>query len=173
MLDRAGVTIAAVHVVGSNNDLNPRTGLGYSTPTSAQLAEETARAGADAAWIRTAFATATANHSRAVILLMHADMFVGTPSTTYRTAFQSIVHTIAAESVAFKRPVFLFNGDSHSFASNKPLTKPTWLSFYGISGPVNNVPRITVEGGTSVDEWVKVNVVSSSSVLEIHRVSYR
>ena len=104
---------------------------------------------------------------------MHADMFVGTPSTTYRTAYQSIVRTIAAQSLAFKRPVFLFNGDSHSFASNKPLTNPKWLSFYGISGAVNNLSRITVEGSYSVDEWVKVNVVAGPSVLEIHRVTYR
>ena len=173
MLDRAGVTLAAVHVVGSDNDLLPWTGLGYSQPTSAQLAEETARTSADITLIRSAFARATANNSRAVVLLMHADMFVGTPSTTYRTAYQSIVRTIAAQSLAFKRPVFLFNGDSHSFASNKPLTNPKWLSFYGISGAVNNLSRITVEGSYSVDERVKVNVVAGPSVLEIHRVTYR
>ena len=173
MLDRAGITIAAVHVVGWDNDLLPWNGLGYSRPTSAQLAEETARTGADVALIRGAFARATENNSRAIVLLMHADMFVGTPSTTYRTAYQAIVRTIAAQSVAFTRPVFLLNGDSHGFASNKPLTNPKWLSFYGISCAVSNSSRITVEGSYLVDEWVKVNVVSGPSVLEVHRVAYR
>jgi hypothetical protein len=173
MLDRAGITVAAVHVVGSNNDLLPWNGLGYSQPTSAQLAEEAARTSADVALIRGAFARATASNSRAVVLLMHADMFVGTPTATYRTAYQPIVRTIAAQSVAFKRPVFLFNGDSHGFASNKPLTSSKWLSCYGISGAVSNLSRITVEGSYSVDEWVKVNVVAGPSVLEVHRVAYR
>ena len=172
-LEQDGVTFSAIHLVGSNNDLNAWTGLGYTQPTTAQLAEEKSRAAAAVTWIKDTFAKAEADNSRAVVLLTQADMFVGTPGSTYRTAFQSVVRTIASESRAFVRPVFLFNGDTHVFRSDKPLTSSTWLSFYGISGAVSNLSRITIEGGSTVDEWVKVTVVASSSVLQVQRVLYK
>jgi hypothetical protein len=167
MFGLATITFASVHLVGSYNDRAPWSGLGYT-----QLAEVKARDSAAASLIRSAFAAAKANNSRAVVLMTQADMFVGTNSA-YRTAFQGTVRVIAAESAAFGRPVFLLNGDSHGFVSDKPLNTSKWLSFYGISSAVPNLSRITIEGGSTVDEWIKVNVVSTASVLQIQRVRYR
>jgi hypothetical protein len=161
-----------VHAVGSGNDLDPWTGLGFSSTTTEQRAEFNARTSADVSQIRSAFARAKANNSRAVVLLTQADMFVGS-GNTYRTAYQSIVRTIAAESASFGRPVYLFNGDTHVFRSDRPLTSSTWLSFYGIANPVPNLFRYTIEGGSSMNEWLKVTVVSGSSVLSVQRVNFR
>ncbi|WP_224046510.1 hypothetical protein [Arthrobacter sp. NicSoilB4] len=169
-----GLTISTLHIVGSENDLRPWTGLGFTMATTGQVAEEKARVNAAVAQIRSAFAMAKANNSRAVVLMTQADMFApGTQYSGYRNAFQSIVRAIASESKAFKKPVFLFNGDTHIYAKDKPLNNEKWLSFYGISGAAPNLTRVSIEGETYVDEYVRANVVSSSEVLQIQRVAYK
>ena len=169
-----GLTISTLHIVGSENDLRPWSGLGFTKATVEQVAEEKARVNAAVAQVQSAFATAKANNSRAVVLMTQADMFApGTQSTGYRNAFQTIVRVIASESKAFSKRVFLFNGDSHSYAKDNPLTNPKWLSFYGISGAASNLTRVTIEGEANVDEYVRVNVVSTSEVLQIQRVLYK
>jgi PKD repeat protein len=160
------LSFATVHIVGSNNDLNAW--AGNSGTTSAQRAEVTARTSAGISHIRSAFAAAKANGSRAVVLITQADMFKpGTVGATYKTAFQSTVQAIASESASFQRPVFLINGDTHAHASDKPLTLASWKSFYGVTSSVSNLSRITIKGGT---EWTKFNLVPTSSVLQVQRV---
>lgn len=168
------LTISTLHIVGSENDLRPWSGLGFTNATTEQVAEEKARVNAAVAQIRSAFATAKAKNSRAVVLMTQADMFApGTQYSGYRNAYQSIVRAIASESKAFKKPVFLFNGDTHIYAKDKPLNNEKWLSFYGISGAAPNLTRVSIEGETYVDEYVRVNVVSSSEVLQIQRIAYK
>ena len=167
LFEQAGVTFAAVHIVGSANDLSNWSG--YSAPTAEQTAEVNARTDADITLIKSAFSRAKANSSRAVVLMTQADMFHGTPN---KTAYGDLVRTIGSQALAFGLPVFLFNGDTHSFASDKPLTSSTWLSYYGITSPVPNLSRITVEGGATLDEWLKVTVVDSAAVLQIQRIPF-
>lgn len=169
-----GLAISTLHIVGSENDLRPWSGLGFSKATTAQVSEESARVAAAVAQIRKVFSSAKAANSRAVVLMTQADMFApGTQNSGYRNAFQSIVRTIASESRSFGRPVFLFNGDTHSYLKDRPLTASKWLSFYGISGSVPNLTRVTIEGAAGVNEWVKVNVVPGPEVLQTQRVAYR
>jgi hypothetical protein len=169
-----GLTLATLHVVGSENDLRPWNGLGFSKATTAQVSEVTARVAAAAAQIRSVFSSAKAANSRAVVLMTQADMFApGTQNAGYRNAFQSVVRTIASESKSFQRPVFLFNGDTHSYLQDRPLMSSKWLSFYGVSGSVPNLTRVTIKGAAGVNEWVKANVVPGSEVLQIQRVAYR
>jgi hypothetical protein len=169
-----GLTISTLHIVGSENDLRPWSGLGFTKATTEQVAEEKARVNAAIAEIKSTFAAAKANNSRAVVLMTQADMFApGTQNTGYRNAFQSIVRAIASESKAFAKPVFLFNGDTHTYAKDKPLTNSKWLSFYGITGAASNLTRVTVEGEANVDEYVRVNVVSTSEVLQVQRVLFK
>jgi hypothetical protein len=170
----AGLTISTLHIVGSDNGLRPWSGLGYTKATTEQVAEVTARAKAAIAQIQSAFATAKANNSRAVVLMTHVDMFApGTQYLAYQNAYRSIVRAIASESKAFKKPVFLFNGDTHIYAKDKPLNNAKWLSFYGISGGAPNLTRVSIEGETYVDEYVRVNVVSTAEVLQIQRIAYK
>jgi Calcineurin-like phosphoesterase len=157
---RAGVAFAAVDVVGSNDSLAPWTG--NSAPTPEQTAEVLARTSAVIQEIHDTFADARQHHNKAVVLLMQADMFdptVAAPAFADYYGFQPIVAAIARESTAFAGPVYLFNGDSHIYNNDSPLAAGSkWLSFYGIDQPVPNLSRITVDGSTNVDDYLRVTV---------------
>jgi hypothetical protein len=158
--DRADVSFAALHVVGSNNSRANWTG--QTAPTVEQLAEVEARTSADLKLIKETFAHARDEHSNAVVLMLQADMFdptVPNPAFSDYSAFQTIVQTIAKESARFRGPVVLFNGDSHVFTDDHPLAEgSTWLTFYGVTTPAPNLTRVTVDGSTAVSDWVKVTI---------------
>jgi hypothetical protein len=165
--DRGGISIAAVHLVGSDNDLAPWPG--YSEATAAQRSEARARLDADIRMMRSTFARAKRVDSRAVVLLTQADMFSGSGARR-RSAFQTFVQALASETLAFDRPVLLINGDTHLYRWDRPLTSPTWKRFYGLSTPVPNLLRVVVTGGTS--EWLRVTVEPNTFVLQWERVPF-
>ena len=158
--ERAGVAFTAVDIVGSNNSLEPWTG--NTAPTPEQTAEVLARTSAVIQEIHDTFTSARTRHDRAVVLLTQADMFdptVADPAFADYYGFQPNVAAIARETAAFGRPVYLFNGDSHVYNSDKPLADGSpWLSFYGIQHGVANLSRITVDGSTDVDDYLRVTV---------------
>lgn len=158
--DRADVTFAALHIVGSNNSMANWTGK--TAPTAAQLAEVQARTAADVAAIKAAFAQASDEGNEAVVLMLQTDMFdptVPNPIFSEWSAFVPLVRTIAEETVAFHKPVILFDGDSHVFNADHPLTEGSpWLSFYGVSTPAPNLTRVTVDGSTGLNNWLRVTV---------------
>ena len=157
---RAGVSFSALHIVGSNNSLVPWTG--NTAPTPEQTAEVIGRTAAAIQQLRETFATATRDHDRAVVLLTQADMFDPTvPTLTFADVygFQAIVRAIARESGAFKGPVYLFNGDSHVYNAGNPLAAGSkWLTLYGVDASVPNLTRVTVDGSTGVDNYLRVTV---------------
>ncbi|MFI1167225.1 metallophosphoesterase [Streptomyces sp. NPDC020801] len=172
---RADVAFAAVHIVGSNNSMAPWTG--NTAPTPEQAAEVLGRTSAVVQTVRDTFAAARRHRDRAVVLLTQADMFdptVTNPSFADYYAFQPIVKAIAEEAAAFHGPVYLFNGDSHVYNSDKPLgTGSAWLRFYGLSTPASNLSRVTVDGSTNVNNWLKVTVdPSTKQVLSWTRVPF-
>ncbi len=172
--ERAKVAFAAVHIVGSNNSLVPWTGK--TAPTPEQTVEVLSRTAADIGLIRDTFRAAKSNKDRAVVLLTQADMFDPTvPNPTFAEwyGFAPIVQAIAQESAAFNGPVYLFNGDSHVYNQDQPLAAGSpWLSFYGASA-TPNLTRVTVEGSTAVDEWLKVTVDRrAKEVLTFQRVPF-
>ncbi|MDP2292833.1 MAG: lamin tail domain-containing protein [Actinomycetota bacterium] len=155
---------AAAHVVGSNNGLAPWTGK--TAPTFQQAVEVTVRSVADLALIKTAFLQAKLERDPLVVLMIQADMFdptVVNPVFADYSAFQPIVKLIAQEAAAFSGKVLLLDGDSHGFVVDNPLASGSkWLSFYGVRKAVSNLTRITVEGSTGVDEWLKISVDESA-----------
>ncbi len=173
---RDRVSFASVHIVGSNNSLDPWTG--QSTATPEQTAEVLGRTAADIALIRDTFASARRHHDRAVVLMTQADMFDPTvPDPTFADyyAFAPIVAAIAEESRAFGRPVYLFNGDSHVYNSDHPLGSGSrWLPFYGVDSPVNNLERITVDGSANAQDYLRVTITRDrSEPLRWTRVAFR
>ena len=171
---RAGVSFAAVDVVGSNDSLVPWTG--HTAPTPEQTAEVLARTTAVIQEIHDTFAGARAHESRAVALMMQADMFdptVTNPSFADFYGFQPIVAAIARESAAFDGPVYLFNGDSHVFNSDQPLaTGSPWLQFYGIDQAVPNLSRVTIDGSSNATNYLRVTVHHGPEVLTWTRVPF-
>jgi hypothetical protein len=155
---RAGVSFAALHVVGSNNGLAPWTGR--TEPTPEQAAEVRERTDASLDLIDETFDHA--HGQRAVVLLLQADMFdptVTNPSPAAYSAFQEIVRTLAERSAGFDGPVYLFNGDSHVFNADAPLAPGSpWLGFYGVTTPAPNLTRVTVDGSNGVNDYLRVTV---------------
>jgi hypothetical protein len=70
--------------------------------------------------------------------------------------------------------VYLFNGDSHVYNSDKPLAAGSrWLSFYGVTGSADNLNRVTVDGSNGVNDYLRVSVrPSTASVLTVEKVPF-
>jgi hypothetical protein len=171
-----GVEFAAVDVVGSNNDLAPWTGLGNKAPTPQQTAEEKARMDATIDLVNRTFDRAE-HGDRAVVLMLQADMFdptVDNPQFSDYSAFQPLVQTIARRSAEHHGPVYLFDGDSHLYNVDRPLANgSSWLSFYGVSTPADNLTRITVDGAENANDYLRVRVDQrGTDVLTWERVPY-
>ncbi|HEY9335761.1 MAG TPA: metallophosphoesterase [Kribbella sp.] len=172
---RGDVAFAALHIVGSNNGMAPWTGR--TAPTPEQTAEVLNRTAAVMQSIRDTFAQARDEHNKAVVLLTQADMFDPTatsPSFADYYAFQPIVQEIAREAANFRGPVYLFNGDSHVYNSDKPLAATSaWTKFYGVTAPVDNLSRITVDGSTGDNDYLRVTIESRNpAVLSWTRVPF-
>ena len=161
--ERGDVSFATIHVVGSNDDLAPWTGIGQATTTQEQVDEEHDRMAAAIANVKAAYAAARAHHRRTVVIQQQADMFdptVTDPQAGDYSAFRPLVQTLVDESRRFRGASYLFNGDSHQFNQDRPLAAGSpWLSFYGVRGSSDDLHRVTVDGsGLGEADWLKVTV---------------
>ncbi|EAQ00401.1 hypothetical protein JNB_09519 [Janibacter sp. HTCC2649] len=168
------VSLAAVHVVGSNDGTLPWTGA--TSANAAQLAEESARMRSVLATVREAFADARRRQDRAVAIFLQADMFDPTYSPTLAedSAFAPLVQLLIDESSAFAGETYLFNGDSHVYNDDHPLAAGSkWLSLYGVRGS-SNLTRVTVDGSDNNKDWLEVTVGRDKDepVLSWTRVPY-
>ncbi|GAB3657963.1 hypothetical protein GCM10027596_13750 [Nocardioides korecus] len=159
-----GLSFATLHVVGSNDDLNPWTGIGNTTATPEQVREEHHRMAAAIANVRAAYADARRHHRRAVVLMQQADMFdptVTDPQASDYSAFKPLVQALVTESRRFDGATYLFNGDSHRFNQDRPLAAGSpWLAFYGVKGSSDDLRRVTVDGSDRGEtDWLKVRTV--------------
>jgi len=174
---KQGLSVAVLHVVGSNNDLAPWSGIGLTAATAEQVAEEKQRMDATIALVRETFAGARQRQDRAVVLFQQADMFdpTFTPTPAGNSAFNRLVAAIGAESRAFPGDVYLIDGDSHRYNVDQPLAAGSpWLAFYGVSGAADNLTRITVDGEALATNYLKVTVnrPGAADVLSWERVAY-
>ena len=142
-LDRAGVVIASVHVVGSQNDLVPWFGAAETAEQrTARLAEFTARQAANLAWIDEAFATAVKTRAPGVLLLMQAEPVIG-------PGYQAVRDRIVEQSRTFGRPVLLVHGDEHVYEQ-----EPAYAG-------VPNLTRLETYGDTAVN-WLELTIDPAS-----------
>jgi hypothetical protein len=156
-MNHAGVSIATFHTVGPLNGLEHW--KGEKRPTRAQSKEFAARTAADVDFIRQTFAAASERHDAAVILLTQADMFAPTGDTAAASKpYRRIVQAIAREAKGFAGTVYLFNGDTHQYESDKPLAANSkWLKIYGVP-EAQNFTRITIAGDENVKSYLKVKI---------------
>lgn len=155
----AGTTMATLHVVGSNNNLDPWNqidpGDSYATPRPDRLAEFMAREAAALAWIDTVFDHAAATSSAGVMIAMQANPnFDLAPSAQQRQGFNRVLERLGQRAQAFGKPVLLAHGDSHYFRLDKPLQRPLPG---GGSAMLENFTRVENFGSPSV-HWVEVSV---------------
>ena len=116
-------------------------------PTPAQRAEVRKRTAADIKTIRATFKAARSEDQRAVVLFTQADMFATYfKSRADATPFAPIVRTISDEARKFSGPVYLFNGDTHQYVNDEPLSSGSeWLRTYRVR-PLTNFSRVTIDG---------------------------
>jgi hypothetical protein len=154
---------------GSNNDADNWYGLAR---TQAQTDEIAQRTQADLDWLDQAFAQAQADGVGSVVIVEQADMWdLDGKAPSHIANYRPFIDSIASHTLAFGKPVLLFNGDSHMYRSDDPLvsgapcvietgaadasTKPCPDDAYAnqaANGGIYNVPnfhRIVVHGGTT------------------------
>lgn len=131
----------------------------------------------DLAVLDATFDAAEAEGSKAVAVMIQADMFDPTvpgPAYTDFSAFTPVVTRLAARATAFDGPVYLFDGDSHVYNVDRPLAAgSSWPGFYGATTPVENLTRVTVEGSTTVDGYLRVSArPHDAAVLTWERIPF-
>jgi hypothetical protein len=168
MFSRKDTLFVTLNVPGGSNNDND---IWYGTPTmsAAQSQEIADRTGADLRWLDRAFATAQAEQDTAVVILEQADMWdLDGKAPSHVAGYEPFVASIAAHTTAFGKPVLLFNGDSHVYRSDNPLSASagcvtesgTCTSEYPVHPgyDVPNFHRIVVHGSTFPLEWLKFTI---------------
>lgn len=180
MWKQSGVVFVTLNVPGgSNNDEDNWYGL---ERTQAQTDEILKRTSADLRWLDKAFAMAAADHARAVVIQIQADMWDldGTdPKDLHIANYRQYIDSIAMHTSLFGKPVLLINGDSHGYRSDNPLVKGAPCVAENGAGEaacgddaydshpndydVKNFHRIVVHGSTAPMEWLKLDVKPGDS----------
>lgn len=138
------VLFASVHVVGSNNNHQP------AVPGAVEEWKE--RDQANAAWIRDTFAEARTTGAPGVAFFCQANPIPGNPG------FHLFLQTLAAESVAYGKPVLLVHADEHRYrldAGFRPMKE---------AGAVPNLTRLETFGASDF-HGVLVTVDPSSAAV--------
>jgi hypothetical protein len=144
---------------GSNNDKDPW--FGAATETAEQTLERTQRTAADLDWLNYAFAIAQREHAiDQVVVAEQADMWDSADVPAHVTEYEPIVKSIADHTLALGKPVLLFNGDTHVYRSDNPLSPLSPLSIYHPGYDVPNFHRLVVQGSAPKMEWLKVTIDS-------------
>jgi hypothetical protein len=158
---QGGAQFGVINVPGSNNSLLPWTG--NTEPTPEQLAEVTSRTAADLRWIDRIFATARTNDAAGVFVGMQADMF----SDEATAGYDEIVKRLAVRAHEFRKPVVLFEGDSHLFRVDHPFTPGDPLySKYDIPVDAPNLTRVVVQGSTNCPHaYMRLHVDPASTAV--------
>ncbi len=166
--EQANVLFVTLNLPGSNNDLLPWTGT-FSNP-AAQADEVAKRNAANSRWLARAFAQATTDGSAGIVIGLQADMW--DPAAFIAggdglNGYDAFVQQLATLTVAYGKPVLLFNGDSHLYESDHPLADPTSATgiMHPVAFPVPNLTRITVDGSTNFKDWVKLTVDPSTAAV--------
>jgi hypothetical protein len=152
MFRKQNVMFATVHVVGSNNDLEPWLGVSptdsCASPLPERIAEFERRQAASLAWLDEVFAAAAG--TKGVFLLIQANPY-NAPSDPAQCpgGFADFLERLEMRAQEYAKPVMLAHGDDHVFFMDQPF--PNLL-----------VSRVQTFGETQV-HWVKVRVDPKSS----------
>ena len=143
-----GVLFVTVHLVGSNNNFEPR--------NRATVAEYFERNEANLAWIDAAFVKAKAENMKAMVIMAQADLYdlkQQYPAVPYASGYNDTIQAVERGAKSFDRPLLYVHGDEHRFVVDrmrgtnyKPIPKAKRLQVYGET-QVHGV-RVTVDPDT-------------------------
>ena len=139
---RGGFIFTTVHLVGSANGTESFPGRGTEDDDAADR-----RLSAASAWLDEAFAIATRDSMRGVVVAMHADPYLELRGP--RNPYEPFIARLAERAAAFPGIVVLLHGDTHSYRVDQPLLRP------GTSDTLRTFTRIETFGSPDVG-WVRI-----------------
>lgn len=148
---RGRVLFATLHLIGSDNGTEK-----YKGRTAADDSAATRRTDAALAWMTRAFAEATRDSLRAVVLAIHGDPGFG-QSDGSRRGYASFVATLQAEVPRFGGEVVVIHGDTHEFRVDHPMRGPDGAT-------VERLTRIETYGSPDIG-WVMVDIDTTTGAL--------
>ncbi len=167
LFKRAGVIFSSIHVVGSNNNLRPWSGIdnedSFENPRPDRLQEFMEREEASIAWLQKTFKAAKKRHARGVFILIHANpQFNVNFTEENRAGFNRFLDTLFALTKAYGKPVVLAHGDSHVYFTDRPKLVPWYADGNTLSGDepqefIPNLVRFQTFGDTP-QHWIKVTI---------------
>ena len=86
-------------------------------------------------WLDAAFAQAQKDGVEAIVIQVQADMWdLDSKPASHLANYEPLIGNIAAHTIAFDKPVLLFNGDSHHYRSDNPLKQGQPCVFEAATG---------------------------------------
>ncbi len=160
------VVFSTIHVVGSNNNLAPWSGIdpndSFENPRPDRLAEFQSREAASIHWLNHTFNVAERNSSPGVFIMIHGNPRFDLEETEDgRSGFNRFINTLRERALQFKKPVVLVHGDFHVFLIDKPMFGAPLGSFRvtadGLPAMLGTMSRIQTFGSPDV-HWLKITV---------------
>ena len=124
-------TFATLHIVGSNNNLQP------DLPSSIEF---NLRNEANIGWMRETFTQAQSRGDLGVVFAMQADTFYTDGKESDSTGFKSWLAAFQEEVQRWNKPVLLIQGDTHVLKVDHPVTNADGTR-------LDQVTRVVVQGG--------------------------
>lgn len=161
-----GITYILPHVPGSANNAavtSDKFKTYNDTATDGNDVEYKARDAANVAWINKGFAKAVTDGSIGVIVVVQADMDwegfardAAAPNNENSAAFAAVKQALLTNTLAFKKPVLLQNGDQHWFQVDMPMNETAGKLVERDKGSlVENFTRVQTFG-SGFNHWVEL-----------------
>jgi hypothetical protein len=157
---RNRIVFSTIHVIGSNNNLAPWSGIdpadAFGNPRADRIAEFNERQSANLNWLDRTFDLAEAYNAPGVFIMIQANPRFDLPATDQgRAGFNTFLDKLRQRSLAFGKPVVLAQGDFHEFMIDKPFDTDN-------NPGLPKFTRIQAFGSPRV-HWVKVKVNPQAS----------
>ena len=166
MFSLKGITYILPHVPGSANNsavAQPAFKTYNDKTTDGDDVEYKARDAANVAWINKGFAKAQADGSIGVIVVVQANMDwegyardAAAPNNENTAAFANVKQALLTNTIKFKKPVLLQNGDEHWYQVDMPMNETAGKLVEKDKGSmVENFTRVQTFG-SGFNHWVEL-----------------
>ncbi len=164
---KSGVVFSSIHVVGSNNNLRPWSGIdaedSFEFPRTDRLQEFNERNDASIAWLTRTFEVAKKKRAEGVVVMIHANPQLSTNfNEESRAGFNDFLDVLLRLTADFAKPVLLAHGDSHVYFTDKPKLVPWYADGGALSADdeqtfAPNLSRVQTFGDTP-QHWVRITI---------------
>lgn len=164
------ITFILPHVPGSANNASvtaPKK-VYNDLDTDGDESEYKARDAANVAWINKGFQVATTKKSLGIVVVLQANMdWEGylAQNKEYTAAYDNVKQALLTNTLAFKKPVLLQNGDDHWFQMDMPMNETNGKLVQRDKGLlVANFTRVQTFGN-GFNHWVELTIDPKNPLL--------